>query len=191
MLATVMAFMAREPTIRHAEQTATVDEGRRHRRLSVRALRQPDVVSVPSAMSIADCARLMHDAHVGSLVVAKVHAGHAEPLGLLTDRDIVTEIVAFGLDATALTAGDLMTRPAATIGIDADLMAALAVMREKGVRRLVVTGRQGELAGVLAADDVVQALSEELDGLAALIRSSRERERQTRRTVASGGSAAP
>ena len=173
----------------HAPQDNIVESGRRHRRLSVRSLRQAEVVTVPPGTPIADCARAMHDAHVGSLVVAKTHGGRLEPVGLLTDRDIVTEIVAFGLDATALTAGDVMTRPAATIGVDADLMAALASMREKGVRRLVVTGRQGELAGILAADDIVEALSEELDGLVALIRSSRERERQTRKTVTASGAA--
>ena len=78
----------------------------------------------------------MHDEHVGCLVVVEQNDGSEFPVGMLTDRDIAIEVVAFGLDPATMTAGDVMSERPAVVEEDDDLLDALAHMRERGVRRL-------------------------------------------------------
>jgi CBS domain-containing protein len=57
---------------------------------------------------------------------------------------------------------------------------AIIFMRDKGVRRLPVVGKEGELIGILALDDLIELLAEELNELARLIRHEQEREIKVR-----------
>jgi Mg/Co/Ni transporter MgtE len=53
-------------------------------------------------------------------------------------------------------------------------------MRSRGVRRLPVVGQEGQLIGILALDDLLELISEELAGLSHLVRNGEKRERRTR-----------
>ena len=139
-----------------------------------------DVVTVDRDMPITDCAKLMHDEHVGSLVVVDAKGGLKVPFGMLTDRDIAIEVVAFGVAADALTAGDIMSGDPAIAREGDDLLAVLATMRERGVRRLPVVDADGALAGIVSADNLWEVLAEEVDGLVRVIRAEQTRERATR-----------
>ena len=97
----------------------------------------------------------MHDEHTGTVVVIREKQKLKIPIGIIADRDIAIEVVAFGLDERTLTTGDLMTPHLATAREDTDLLAALAMMREHGVRRLPVVDSQGALAGIVSADDLL------------------------------------
>lgn len=130
--------------------------------------------------SIGTCARRMHDEHVGCLVVVEDNDGAEFPVGVLTDRDIAIEVVAFGLDPRALTAADVMSEKPIVVEEDDDLMDALAHMRERGVRRLPVVRPDGALAGMLALDNLLEALGEEIDGMLGVIRAQRTKELRTR-----------
>jgi CBS-domain-containing membrane protein len=138
------------------------------------------VMTVRRETPIEHRAKLMHDEHVGTVVVVIKRKKLLIPVGIITDRDIAIEVVAFGLDASALTAGDLMAEQLATVSEDTDLIAALASMRDHGVRRLPVLDGDGALAGIVSADDLLALLSSEMDGLASLIRAEQSRERVTR-----------
>ena len=72
---------------------------------AIRDLAIHKVVTVASDTSLRDCAQAMREKHVGSLVL--VDPGSRRPLGIVTDRDIVVEAVAVGLDPTTITAGDI------------------------------------------------------------------------------------
>jgi signal-transduction protein with cAMP-binding, CBS, and nucleotidyltransferase domain len=130
--------------------------------------------------SVGTCARRMHDEHVGCLVVVERNDGSEFPVGMLTDRDIAIEVVAFGLDPATLTAGDVMTEKPATVDEDDDLLGALAHMRERGVRRLPVVRPDGALSGMLALDNLLEALGEEIDGVVGVMRAQRTRELRSR-----------
>jgi len=103
---------------------------------------------------------------------------------MLTDRDIAIEVVAFGVAADALTAGDIMSGDPAIAREGDDLLAVLATMRERGVRRLPVVDADGALAGIVSADNLWEVLAEEVDGLVRVIRAEQTRERATRGTGA-------
>jgi len=57
--------------------------------------------------SVLDACRLMRESSATELVVIADASGEPQPVGLLTARDIVTRVVALGLDPEVLTAGDI------------------------------------------------------------------------------------
>ena len=74
------------------------------------------VVSVAyPAISVDEAARVMREQQVGSLVVVREHsAAQREVVGMLTDRDIVTRVVAAQKDPLSLRVGDVMSRDVVT-----------------------------------------------------------------------------
>jgi len=126
-------------------------------------------------------ARLMRENHVGSLVVVEETSGLRLVVGILTDRDIVTAVVAADLEPATLRTEDVMSTDLITAREDDSLIDLVRSMRHKGVRRVPVVGTQGELIGLVTLDDVLDVLSQELSLLVAAIDSEGKRERQMRR----------
>jgi len=132
-------------------------------------------VTVERGEELVKAAQLMREKHIGYLVVVASDAadGLQRPVGVLTDRDIVVTVVAREVDPRTLRAGDVMTQ-SPSVAVDSDpLEKSLREMRRMGVRRLPVVGRRGELVGVLSLDDVIEALSTELQNVAGSIRNER------------------
>jgi len=130
--------------------------------------------------SVDDAARLMRDKHVGCLVVVDEMDGRRIVVGVLTDRDIVTAVVAQGIDAASLNVDDVMTTDLVTAREDDSLIDLMRSMRRKGVRRVPVVGGHDELIGVVTLDDVLGVLSEELSLLVGTVDSEGQRERRMR-----------
>jgi CBS domain-containing protein len=119
--------------------------------------------------SLRTVAELMRVHHVGSVVVTRDDAGLCRPLGIITDRDIVLALVAKDVSPDAVSAGDVMSEPLETINESDEVWQALDRMRSRGVRRLPVLGTQGELVGIVSADDLLELVAEELASLARII----------------------
>ncbi|MEJ2089080.1 MAG: CBS domain-containing protein [Gammaproteobacteria bacterium] len=147
--------------------------------MSVGRVCNREVVIASPATSVADAAALMREHHVGDLVIVE-ESEVRRPVGLVTDRDIVVEIVAQGLDPKSVAIGDLMTRELETVAEDMDFWDALGHMRRHGVRRLPVVNASGGLEGILTLDDVMELTSEMLTGLVSLVSTEMDRERSTR-----------
>ncbi len=128
-----------------------------------------------------DAARLMREHHVGCLVVVEEQATQRLVVGMLTDRDIVTAVVATDLDASVLCAEDVMSTDLVLAREDDSLIDLIRSMRRKGVRRVPVVGVQGELLGLVTLDDVLDVLVQELGLLVSAIHNEGQRERQMRR----------
>ena len=99
-------------------------------------------------------ARLMRENHVGCLVVVDEVDGQRIVVGVLTDRDIVTAVLASDLNPAMLQVGEVMSTDLVTAREDDSLIDLLRTMRRKGVRRIPVVGSQGELQGIATIDDV-------------------------------------
>ena len=127
-------------------------------------------------------AQLMREKHIGYLVVVASDAadGLQRPVGVLTDRDIVVAVVAREADPRMLRVGDVMTRSPVSALEEDPLDKSLREMRRMGIRRLPVVGKRGELIGVLSLDDVIEALSAELQNIAGSMRNERMVERTLR-----------
>ena len=139
-----------------------------------------EVVFAQRDNPLVEAAQLMREHHVGSLVVVGEHAAARVPVGMLTDRDIVVAAVAKEVDPRTLTVGDVMSAGALVVREQDALTDALRVMREKGVRRLPVVNASGALVGIIAIDDVLELLAEEMDSFVRTLRSERTREARVR-----------
>jgi predicted transcriptional regulator len=135
-----------------------------------------EVVIVEKALSVVDAAQLMRAHHVGDLVVVEARDGRKHPVGIVTDRDIVLEVVAAGVNPASLKVGDIMGQEVVTVRESEGLFEALRYMRGKGVRRMPVVDSVGGLIGILTLDDLLTLLAEEMTELAKLVSHERQRE---------------
>lgn len=120
------------------------------------------VVTASAQMTVDQAARAMRAKNVGALVV--VNAGR--PVGMLTDRDVAVEVVATGMDPDAVRVGDVMHKKPVTIREDLGIFDAAKVFARTGVRRLPVVTKAGVLVGVIAVDDLIMLLGNELGHVA-------------------------
>ena len=137
------------------------------------------VVTATRETSITGAAQLMRDKHVGSLIVVENRDNHPEPVGILTDRDIVIEVLAENVDPDAVTVGDVMTTAVLKVCEHDSIFEVAQRMRARGVRRVPVVSNQRELVGVLAQDDILALLVEELSLLIKV--STREVEQEIKK----------
>lgn len=135
-----------------------------------------EVVIAQSSNSTLEAAQLMRQHHVGDVVVVEDRDGVRVPVGIVTDRDLVVEITAPELNQTAITVGDIMTPELVTVKEDTGVFEAIQYMRTKGVRRLPVVDDNGGLVGILALDDLLELLAEELFALARLVKREQKKE---------------
>lgn len=130
-----------------------------------------NVVGTTRGFTLQQAAAAMRKFHVGTLVVMGDAPLQDEAIGIVTDRDMVLQAMAEGLSPRDVTVGEVMSPMVAKIGEDAELHEALSQMRAGGVRRLLVTQRNGAIAGILSVDDVVDGLATELAMLARVAKS--------------------
>jgi len=126
--------------------------------MSIRDMFIREVASASDGNTVYEAAMFMRKAHVGSLVV--VNEQH-NPIGILTDRDIVLSVVAAGLEPREVKVTDVMTRDPLVVHEEADLWGTIQIMRAHGVRRLPVVNNQHQLVGIIAADDMLELLAKQ------------------------------
>lgn len=148
--------------------------------MSIGQICNRDTVIVRKDESVVDAAKLMREFHVGSVVVVEDAEGGVKPVGILTDRDLVVEILAAELGPNTVAVGDIMSFELATAQENDGLWDTLQRMRAKGVRRMPVIDAQGFLTGILSSDDLLELLAEELGQLVRIIGKERQREQDTR-----------
>ena len=143
-----------------------------------------DVVCAKRDATVKTAARLMREYHVGSVVVVDEPEEKRIPAGILTDRDIAVAVVALGLDPDVIQIGDIMGNALVSVKEDWGIAEVVELMQLKGLRRLVVTDADGYLIGIVAADDVLSLLAEEMSALASMVGGERKREAALRKILA-------
>jgi CBS domain-containing protein len=141
-----------------------------------------EVVFVRPDETVVDAARLMRAYHVGDVVVVSEAAGRRKPVGMLTDRDLVVEVLAQAADkATVLLVEDVASMDeVVTLDEEDSAEAALAMMLGHGIRRIPVVDRDGGLVGIVAQDDLLELLTGQMSRLARIPGHQAEREQQRR-----------
>jgi CBS domain-containing protein len=122
----------------------------------------------------------MREHHVGDVVVVEERHGRRFPVGILSDRDIVVEVLAEDLAPEAVDIGDLMSADLLTAREGDALLDAIKRMKERGVRRLPVVDEAGALVGILALEDLIELIGEQLMDLVGLLNAELRHERQHR-----------
>lgn len=109
-------------------------------------------VSVEAEEPVSAAARIMRERNIGALPVCDAEG---KPVGMVTDRDIVTRCVASGASPESVRVGDVMTRGAVTAETNVPLGEALERMEREQIRRLPVT-EGGRLVGILSVADIAR-----------------------------------
>ncbi|MCF7965467.1 MAG: CBS domain-containing protein [Methylobacter tundripaludum] len=139
-----------------------------------------DVVFATREMSLPEAAQLMREYHVGDLVVVDEVGGKRAPVGVVTDRDIVIEIIAKSLNLDEFSVGDIMAPQLVSVQETEGVFETIRLMRTKAIRRIPVLNSEGGLAGIVSADDILELLAEEMTELAKVAPRGQEREAKLR-----------
>ena len=122
---------------------------------SVRDAMTENPRAIGASASVVEAARLMRDEHIGSLPITD----DEELVGMITDRDITTRVVAEAADPKMTSVGDVVSRDLISVEPDEDLEEAVQLMASHQVRRLPVV-ENGRLVGIVAQADVALTLRE-------------------------------
>jgi CBS domain-containing protein len=140
---------------------------------SVREVMTDDPRSIGATESVVEAARLMRDKHIGSLPVTE----DERLVGMITDRDITTRVVAEGTVPDRMSVGDVYSRDVVSVGPNNDLEEALQLMARHQVRRLPVV-ENGRLVGMVAQADIALRENEKTGVLVEAISEPSEGERR-------------
>jgi CBS domain-containing protein len=139
----------------------------------VRDAMTEDPRSIGASASVVEAARLMREGHIGSLPVTE----DERLVGMITDRDITTRVVAESAAPETTSVGDVYSRDLISVEPDHDLEEALELMARHQVRRLPVV-ENGRLVGVVAQADIALKDNERTGELVGAISAPSEEERR-------------
>jgi CBS domain-containing protein len=111
--------------------------------------------SIGASASVVEAAQLMREAHIGSLPITE----DEQLVGMITDRDITTRVVAEAADPATTSVGDVSSQDLVSVEPDQDLEEAVQLMARHQVRRLPVV-ENDRLVGIVAQADIALILKE-------------------------------
>ena len=103
-------------------------------RVTVGSIARMPVPTVNGSERVSKIASLMVNGNIGAVIVMR----DTEPLGIVTERDLVRRVIYAEKDAREIVAQEIMTAPLITISYDRTIEEALEIMQHNHVRRLVV-----------------------------------------------------
>ncbi|MEM1544231.1 MAG: CBS domain-containing protein [Candidatus Bathyarchaeia archaeon] len=116
-------------------------------------MRSPPV-TVLFSDSISSVIEKMITNNIGAVIVMS----GGNPIGIITEKDIIEKIARIGRDPTKTRAEEIMSSPLISIEADKTIKDALILMRDKKIRRLGVT-RKGKLVGIVTERRLLDALA--------------------------------
>lgn len=127
--------------------------------MSVGRICTKEVAVALASETVRSTATFMSQQQVGSLVVL---SDDKKPIGILSDRDLVTRVLAEGKDPDRTRVDEVMTTDPKTIREDAPIEEVISIMRGGGFRRVPVVDSDDQLFGLVTLDDVLGLLAGEL-----------------------------
>jgi CBS domain-containing protein len=119
-------------------------EAKQALRVTVGSITRDPVSPVLLSTHVFDVAKIMVEQNVGSVVVVRDY----EPLGIITERDIIERVVLANKNINEIVVQEIMTAPLVTIDSNRTVEEALEIMHKNHLRRLVVV--KGEkLVGIV------------------------------------------
>lgn len=118
-------------------------------------------VKIEVLTPINDVAKMMRDKKISSVILVK----NDRPIGIITERDLVWRVLAAGKNPGSLNAFDVCSKPVVAISEHTNVEDAIDLMRDKGIRRLVVVDERDKIIGILTTDDLgynLRSMSEDL-----------------------------
>ncbi|HZW84971.1 MAG TPA: CBS domain-containing protein [Nitrososphaerales archaeon] len=110
-----------------------------------------DLATVDENDSVLNASKVMVEKSRGSVLATR----SGDPIGILTERDILRKVVAMSLDPKSVKVKEVMTSPPITIDQSKPLRDAIDLMVRKGLRRMLVT-ENGKIVGIFTMRDIVK-----------------------------------
>ncbi|MFY9972772.1 MAG: CBS domain-containing protein [Chromatiaceae bacterium] len=120
----------------------------------VEQLIRQEIPSLEERVTVGEAARLMATRSVGSCVVTR----HGAIVGLFTERDLLTRVVADGRDPSVLTLGDVCSRNLVSVAHNSTCHEAVTTMQSQRCQRLFVY-RGEEFLGLVKLSDLAYAMA--------------------------------
>jgi len=117
------------------------------------------VKTVPTNSSVLEATKIMAELGIGSLVVTK----EGLPVGVFTERDIVTKIASQDLKPSQVLVEKIMSCPIISVEPEMIIVEAATLMSAYNVRRLVVVEKDGMLTGIVTVTDIASWLARNED----------------------------
>jgi CBS domain-containing protein len=136
------------------------------------------VTTVPETRVI-DVAKTMKNNSIGSVIIVVKN----KAVGIVTERDLVSRVVAMGRDPSDLEVKDIMSKPPIVVFEETTLTDAINVMKGKKIRRLIVVDEGDKVVGILTIDDIgynIDRFTEKV-GLRYYLMTQKIREREKER----------
>jgi len=125
-------------------------------RLLVKDVMSSPVVTTEEDAASNNVALLMDENKVGAVVVTNKEG---QPLGIITERDLVIRVLSKNLKPDAVKAREIMTSPLVTIEPEATISEAARRMNRLDIRRLGVLYK-GDLVGIISSKDILGVMPE-------------------------------
>lgn len=112
------------------------------------------VVTVDDETTIYEAAKIMGEKKIGSVVVTR----NSKPIGIFTERDLLTKVIATGLDMGNTKVAIAMSSPLTTVDEETPVKDAIILMAGRKIMRLPVV-REGKLVGIVTGTEIFNFLS--------------------------------
>jgi len=121
---------------------------------TVRSVMSKPVVTTKADNSIREAAEVMRKKSVGCIVVTR----EGKPVGIVTERDMLRNVVAKGLDASKVQMKEIMSKQLITAKSNMPIIEAVRILQKKKIRRLLIMENK-KLAGIVTQRDPLRALA--------------------------------
>jgi CBS domain-containing protein len=138
------------------------------------------VVTIERSASVASAARRMREKHVGGIVVVDQFDDGEIPVGVVTDRDLVIECLAEGLDPNETKVEDIMSDDIITANETSTPESVIHLMQSNGIRRIPLINDRHFLTAIVTLDDLLERDGDGLKDLRSLPKLQRNWERNIR-----------
>lgn len=102
--------------------------------------------------SVMKIAAIMSGLKISSMIVCEEN----NPIGIMTDRDLRSKVVAKGIDPATIVARDIMNAPLITVGEDDFIFEALYRISKNGIHRICVVDQENRLSGIITVTDIMR-----------------------------------
>ena len=118
-----------------------------------------DVISIDEEAPVTEVAKLMKIHDIGSIVIAK----NKKAEGMITEKDIIHQVVANGDDSSKINAGKIMSKPLKVVRPDTTLEEAAKMMKQYSIKRFPVVNENNELVGMISEGDIMNVFPSIVD----------------------------
>lgn len=120
--------------------------------------------TLSSSIKASNAAKIMANDHQGFIVVDI----NGTPAGIVTEWDFIAKVLSKGVNPDDVTLGEIMEKELFWVEPDTPTEKVVAMMNERGIRRIPVM-KNGRLLGVVTSKDIMRIFREYMDNLTEVI----------------------